>query len=228
MRTLQTAAVVVVVFGFFALQASATPLGQLDYEGESSAQAATAGSAIAANVSDLLTFDVSVDVDSSGLATISFEQTAAPTSSIGIDAVDDWDVTLASATWEINKLFTSFARTTGIVILESAASVLVYDAEQIDDIGFVGAVSLDSITMPDGLSDAAVSGAVGTSTPTSGLAPTAPDGSPASGTPDLSPSFSINTLSGPVLAAVGGIGVLALWLVLRRRGNRRLEHDPRK
>ena len=44
MRTLQTAAFVVVVCGFFASQASATPLGQLDYEGESSAQAATAGS----------------------------------------------------------------------------------------------------------------------------------------------------------------------------------------
>lgn len=228
MRTLQTAAFVVVVFGFLASQASATPLGQLDYEGESSAQAATGGSAIAANVSDLLTFDVSVDVDSSGLATISFEQTTAPTSSIGIDAVDDWDVTLASATWEINKLFTSFARTTGIVILESAAPALIYDADQIDDIGFVGAVSLDSITMPDGLSDAAVSAAVGTSTPTSGVAPTAPDRSPASGTPDLSPSFGINTLSGPVLAAVGGIGVLALWLVLRSRRNRRLEHEPRK
>ena len=71
-------------------QANAVTTVRLDYIGGSTAAGGTGGTSIDANASDLLSFDVSVEVDAAGVATLAF----------GLSWFDDANSDLIARTWE--------------------------------------------------------------------------------------------------------------------------------
>ena len=126
MRNPKIAAVVVLAAGLVAMQAGASSLVRLDYVGGSTAAGGTGGTAIAANPGDLLSFDVSVEVDAIGLCLIHFD----------MEWVDDANSALVSATWATGSVFTSFAPFTSAVLNMPTAPTVSGGTGLISNIGW--------------------------------------------------------------------------------------------
>ena len=94
---------VALAIGFSASQASATT-ARLQYVGGSSAEGGTGGSSITANVGDLLSFAVFVDVGSAGVVAIAF----------GLQWFDDANMALDSTSWATGTALVSISPLTTI------------------------------------------------------------------------------------------------------------------
>jgi hypothetical protein len=106
MRILKITAIVALACGFFATQAGAITDVRLTYTGGSTAAGGSGGSVIDANASDLLSFDLSVQVDAAGIATLAF----------GLSWFDDSNSDLIAANWATGTKFTSFVPVTSIIL----------------------------------------------------------------------------------------------------------------
>jgi hypothetical protein len=127
MRILKITALVVLACGFIASQANAASTVRLDYTGGSSVTGGTGGTAIVANASDLLSFDISVDVDAAGVATLAF----------GLSWFDDANSDLVGTTWAAGTVFSSFAPVTSANLTAPTAPSVNGGTGVISNIGWV-------------------------------------------------------------------------------------------
>lgn len=212
MRILKIATIVALACGFLASQASATSLIRLDYAGGSTAAGGTGGSSILANPSDALSFDVSVDVDSAGLAVLAFD----------IQWMDDADMDVASQTWQTGTKFTSFGPVTSILLGIPLAPTVVGGLGQISNLGW----TTGSPTGPFATSTNVFLGTIvfhvintNAATNVTGLfnpiTAIGQDGALNFITPDFQPAFSVNVPE-PGLSALMGLSLLGLALAGRK------------
>jgi hypothetical protein len=212
MRILKLAAIVALACGFFASQASAVSSVRLDYAGGSTAQAGTGGSSILANVSDLLSFDVSVDVDAAGLAALAFD----------IQWSDDADLDVVGQNWQTGTKFSSFGPVTTYLLGIPLAPSIVSGVGTISNLGW----TVGSPTGPFPTSTNIFLGTivfhVQTANPAAnvtgffnGITSVGQDGSLALVTPNFSTTFSVNVPE-PGLSALMGLSLLGLALAGRK------------
>jgi hypothetical protein len=214
MRILKIATIVALACGFLASQASATSLVRLDYAGGSTAAAGTGGSSILANPSDNLSFNVSVDVDSAGLAVLAFD----------ISWSDRADMDVVATSWATGTKFTSFSPVTSI-LLGIPSPVATYSTPTDGLISNLGWTT-GSPTGPFATSTNVFLGTIvfhvataNPSTQVSGLfnslTAVGQDGALNLITPDFYPAFSVNVPE-PGLSALMGLSLLGLALAGRK------------
>lgn len=212
MRILKIAAIAAIACGFFASQASAVSLVRLDYQGGSSLQAGTGGTGISAAVSDILSFDVSVDVDAAGLAVLAF----------GINWADDADLDVVGTAWQTGTKFTSFAPVTSVLLGIPSAPNVVGGVGSINNLGW----TTGSPTGPFATSTNIFLGTIVFHVQTAGpaaavtgffdsITSVGQDGSLALVTPDFQPTFAVNVPE-PGLSALMGLSLLGLALAGRK------------
>lgn len=215
---MRTLAIITLTMGMVAMASAAGAVSSVvvDYTGGGTGLPAPPGS-VNAEIGDLLSFDIRVQIDSASVAGIGFD----------LQWEDNTNLVVASTAWETGQVFTSFSPPTAVTLLSPTGVLenqgnIPAGAGRVGNLGWFGLppapastqIFLGSIVyrVVDGF------GATGTQQLASGFFRT--DGSSASdGTNFITPNFgaiTLNAVPEPGLAALMGLGLIGLAVAGRR------------